>query len=117
MVSLSNVGCTFDPANFARCREDPVAAYAILKQYVMYLQLKDLRWIDTEPQFCAIGEGGIQWNRLLDELFQNYTGYWGIEYEDPSDIMEGTRKCIKALLQFRRTLKFDQAQRSDSTHP
>lgn len=99
MVRLSNVGCNFDPANFSRWREDPVAAYSVLRDRVLYLHLKDLRWESGRPEYRAVGEGMIAWHQLLPRLAEDFAGHWGVEYEETRDVVAGTRRSLEAVSQ------------------
>lgn len=97
---LPNVGYNFDPANFAGRDEDPLAAYHILRERIIYLHLKDVRWKEDGVEYCPIGEGMIDWGGLLPALRETYRGYWSVEYEEATDIMEGTRRSVAALARF-----------------
>ena len=100
-ISSDAVGLNYDPANFAHSGEDPVEAVRALKDYIVYVHLKDYLSEEAEETFCALGEGRIEWEPIFSELSDFYQGYFAIEYERPDDVVEGTRKSaafVKALL-------------------
>lgn len=102
------VGALFDPCNFVRMGEDPIAALSLLGERVFYCHAKDTaqgesrekarlfresRW---QPS-VAVGDGQIDWSTLLRELDHSFDGFIAIEYEMAADVMRGTRRSIKAL--------------------
>lgn len=96
-----SVGFTYDPANFRHCDEDPLAALVVIGNRVVYSHWKDVRLAEDEWEYCAMGEGVITWEPIVEELARFYDGYWAIEYEEPDDVERGTkvsyqylRKCL-----------------------
>ncbi len=50
------------------------------------------------PEHCAVGEGVIDWAPIVEELLLGgYDGYWAIEYEEPDDVIRGTRDSAEYL--------------------
>lgn len=93
-----NVKANFDGGNFAHCREDPLAAYCVLRGQIGYTHWKDVRPAGGELEYCALGEGITDWRPVVKALLaDSYEGYWTMEYEQPSDVEAGMRKCIEAV--------------------
>lgn len=87
----------YDPANFAHAGEDPVAAFTRLRERIAYVHLKDLRTIAGRKEYCACGEGELDWGRLLPLLATQYRGTCAIEYEDAADPVAGTARSRQFL--------------------
>lgn len=102
------VGALYDPCNFYRMGDDPLAALHTLRDHIHYVHLKDARrdeardpdslfvgsrWSPSLP----VGAGEIAWQPILHELSTFYTGYIGIEYEMPNDVMRGTRSSLQHI--------------------
>jgi sugar phosphate isomerase/epimerase len=65
---------------------------------VNYTHWKDVRWVNGETAYCAVGEGEIRWEPIIAELQRaGYAGYWAIEYEAPEDVERGTRDSFAFL--------------------
>lgn len=97
-VESPAVGLNFDPANFLNQGTDPLMALRWTRPWVRYSHWKDVCWTDDGPAFCAFGEGEIQWSPIIDQLLHTgYRGYFGIEYEEPSDVRDGTVRSLEAL--------------------
>ncbi len=92
------LGLNYDPANFRHAGEDPLAALMVAGDLINYSHWKDVRYEGDEPQYCAIGEGVIEWAPIVEMLLRNgFDGYWAIEYEEPSDVVRGTRESLEYL--------------------
>jgi sugar phosphate isomerase/epimerase len=92
------VGLNYDPANFLNQGTDPLMALRFTCDWVYYSHWKDVQWAGDGPAFCAFGDGEILWPPILDLLKQTgYQGYFGIEYEEPADVAEGTRRSLENL--------------------
>lgn len=99
-VKSPAVGVNFDPANFLNQGTDPLMALRYILPWVNYSHWKDVRWVDNGPEFCAFGEGEINWQPIIKELLNSgYQGYWGVEYENPEDIQRGTTVSLNNLRQ------------------
>jgi sugar phosphate isomerase/epimerase len=95
------VGLNYDPANFLNQGTDPLMALRFTRPWVRYSHWKDLRWDGAGPAFCAFGDGEIQWSPIIDLLQQTaFGGYFGIEYEEPSDVYQGTRRSLENLRRY-----------------
>lgn len=104
------VGTLYDPCNYFRLGEDPVAALRLLRGKVFYCQLKDALRADPRapdllfpgsrwPPSVAVGEGDIDWTDVLSELATSYDGYLAVEYEIAEDVVRGTRVSLANLRQ------------------
>ncbi len=104
-----NVGTLFDPCNYARMGEDPLAALKVVGDRMFYCHLKDTKHDeqrDPDSLFpgsrwrpsMAVGDGDIDWYPLLSELTETYDGYVSIEYEHADDVMFGTRRALNFVL-------------------
>jgi sugar phosphate isomerase/epimerase len=88
----------FDPANFVHAGEDCVKAFPKLKGEVVYVHLKDVkREADGKMEYCACGEGIIDWKALLPLIEAAYDGVSSIEYEEAADPIEGTMRSLKFI--------------------
>jgi len=95
---LDTVGLTYDPANFAYGGADPLRGLTAVGERVTYCHLKDVRWsLDGRPEYCAFGEGKIDWPPILAGLRAFYRGYGAIEYERAEDAADGTRRSLENL--------------------
>ena len=93
-----SLGLNYDPANFRHAGEDALSALLVTADLVNYSHWKDVRYEDDEPEYCAVGEGVIDWAPIVEELIiSGYDGYWAIEYEETSDIVRGTRDSAQYL--------------------
>jgi len=94
-----NVKANYDGGNFAKDREDPLSAYLVLRDRVGYTHWKDVRIEERELAYCALGDGITNWAPVVAALLQDaYDGYWTMEYEEPSDVEEGMKKCAREIL-------------------
>lgn len=96
-VKSPAVGLNFDPANFYHCGQDPVKALEILSPHIVYFHLKDCRNVDGKYEYCAVGDGEIDFKSILGKLTKNYHGYYAIEYEETKDVIEGTRRSLEYI--------------------
>lgn len=97
VIDSLNVGLNYDPANFFYYGEDPIKALEAFKDKIIYAHLKDVKIINGKKEYCAIGDGVIDWKILLPALERYYEGPVAIEYERASDVVEGTKKSLIAL--------------------
>ncbi|MBN1674788.1 MAG: sugar phosphate isomerase/epimerase [Kiritimatiellae bacterium] len=100
MANHPNVKANYDGGNFAHCREDPLSAYLVLRGRIGYTHWKDVRIVDGQLEYCALGDGVTDWAPVVRALIEDgYDGYWTMEYEEPSDVETGMRKCIDVVTQ------------------
>jgi len=98
LAECPNVKANFDGGNFAKCKEDPLAAYQVLRGLIGYTHWKDVRPADGELEYCALGDGITDWSPIVQGLLADgYDGYWTLEYEEPADVEAGMRKCIEVV--------------------
>lgn len=97
MTDCKAVGLNFDPANFHACGEDPLHVIDELAQDFVYCHLKDCRTPEPEPQFCAVGDGVLDYAQIIEKLKKVYDGYLAIEYERVEDVVDGTRRSLDYL--------------------
>lgn len=92
------VGLNYDPANFLFQGTDPLMALRYTLPWIFYSHWKDVRWAGDGPALCAFGEGEIRWDPIVRTLVDSgFDGPWGIEYEEPSDIVRGTLASLANL--------------------
>lgn len=101
-VTSPAVGLNYDPANFRHVGEDAMSALMVTQDLINYTHWKDVRYEGEEPEYCAVGEGVIDWEPVVGALVaSDFDGYWAIEYENPPDVEWGTKDsldCLKSLL-------------------
>jgi sugar phosphate isomerase/epimerase len=98
-VKSSAVGLNYDPANFIAYGygENPLMALESLSERIVYAHLKDCLKKGDRYEFAAVGQGEMNWDRILPALSKVYDGYWAIEYEEPVNIRAGTEKSLQFL--------------------
>lgn len=98
MMGQPPVGLNYDPANFRHAGEDPLSALMVTAELINYSHWKDVRYEGDKPEYCAVGEGVIDWGPVMAVLIASgYDGYWAIEYEETSDILRGTRDSAEYI--------------------
>lgn len=89
-VDMENVKLNYDPANFLYFGEDPIDALDDVLDLVEFTHFKSVKYENGKPKYCRLKEGVIDYRKLFDKLLTNYKGYIGLEYEEPTDVEEGT---------------------------
>ena len=100
-VGMENVKINYDPANFLYYGEDPVKAIDFILPYIGFTHFKSVKYENGKPKYCRLSEGVIDYKKIFEKLLSSYTGYIGLEYEEPDDVEEGTMddfEYIKNLL-------------------
>jgi len=98
LANHSNVKANYDGGNFAYYKEDPLAAYQVLRGQIGYTHWKDVQFKEGKPYYCALGDGITDWRPVVQALLKDgFDGYWAMEYEEPNDVEAGMRKCIKVV--------------------
>lgn len=93
-----SLGLNYDPANFRHAGEDPLGALMVTGDLIVYSHWKDVRFEGETPEYCAVGEGMIEWAPVIEEMIATgFDGYWAIEYEEAEDIVRGTRDSAEYL--------------------
>ncbi len=73
-----NFAAVFDPANFVQCGEDTKRAYALLKDYIVYMHIKDAYLENGRVVPAGMGDGNVAY--VLGNLFENgYDGFLSLE--------------------------------------
>ncbi|MGI5958689.1 MAG: sugar phosphate isomerase/epimerase family protein [Massiliimalia sp.] len=68
----------FDFANFVQCKQNPLEAFQLLKDYIAYIHVKDAKWEDGTVVPAGQGDGCLR--EVFDRLDQaGYTGYLSLE--------------------------------------
>jgi sugar phosphate isomerase/epimerase len=68
----------FDFANFVQCDDDPVACWALLRDYVADIHVKDARYGEDGNVVCGSGDGRIE--EILSEAFAGgFNGFLTLE--------------------------------------
>jgi sugar phosphate isomerase/epimerase len=97
LVSLP-LGLNFDPANFRHAGEDALSALLVTSDLINYSHWKDVLYEGDKPEYCAVGEGVIDWGPVVRTLLESgFNGYWAIEYENVADVVRGTRDSVDYL--------------------
>jgi len=89
-VNLENVKLNYDPANFLYYGEDPVNTLDELLPLIGFTHFKSVRYEQGKPKYCRLEEGVIDYKTIFEKLLPQYSGYLGLEYEEPSDVEKGT---------------------------
>jgi len=97
MISYEEVGVNYDPANFAYVGIDPYNALLPIQDRIVYTHWKDIVHTNEGPEYCAFGEGEINWPPIVSKLMETYKGLWAIEYENIADPIKGTLRSLKNL--------------------
>ncbi len=98
-VGRENVKLNYDPANFLYFGEDPLSACSELLFFIGFTHLKSVKYEEGKPRYCRLKEGVIDYKGILSRLLPAYSGYLGLEYEEPSDVEEGTLDDLNYLKQ------------------
>lgn len=89
----SKILATFDVGNWVWQKEDPMTNAKLLKQYVAYIHLKDVKE-GNSPQAVILDEGDIDWRVILAELPEVPLA---LEYPCGSNVSEQLEKEIAKL--------------------
>lgn len=73
-----NFKAIFDFANFVQCRQDTKEAYELLKQFVVYVHVKDAKWADGSVVPAGYGDGNVAYI-LNDMISSGFDGFLSIE--------------------------------------
>lgn len=82
----------FDFANFVQCGEDPEQCWEMLKQYVVYIHIKDAVKGNNENVLCGTGDGKIP--ELLKKAIRE-DGYQGFLTLEPHLVVFSTFKELE----------------------
>lgn len=105
-----NFKFAFDFANFIECRQDTSEAYQALKEYIMYVHIKDANLDTGEIMPAGMGDGHLKLI-LFDLKKRGYSGYLSVEPHLTQ--YKGFTKIVKNGEQLpNRVLAFDMAVRT-----
>ena len=77
-LSCDHFKAVFDPANFVQCKQDTKYAYENLKDYVVYMHIKDALFADGKVVPAGCGDGNVEY--VINALMENgYDGYLSLE--------------------------------------
>ncbi len=77
-VNSNHFKAVFDFANFVQCQENTMDCYNLLKDYIVYIHIKDAVSNDKENVLCGTGEGQIK-EILKDVIQHGYQGFLTLE--------------------------------------
>lgn len=82
----------FDFANFVQCGEDPEECWALLKEHVVYIHIKDAVRGNNENVLCGTGDGKIP--QLLKQAIRE-DGYEGFLTLEPHLVLFDTLQSLE----------------------
>ena len=97
----------WDLGNAFAAGEEPVESYALLKDHLAYVQVKDGKGRAPDWQLCPLGEGDIPLTQAFDLLIANdYQGAFSVEWEyawhpelDPPEVaLPAALRTVRKLL-------------------
>ena len=93
------VGINFDPAVFAMCGRDAVAAFRELHKHVLHITARDgVRDIDGSGQEVALGRGDVDWPELLALLTEaDYRGWLTVDRSHSDDVTRDAERALAYL--------------------
>ncbi len=100
-AGMENVKLNYDPANFLYFGEDPLDALDEVLPLTAFTHFKSVKYENGKPKYCRVKEGVIDYKQIFGKLLPVYDGYLGLEYEEPSDVEQGTIddfNCLKDIL-------------------
>lgn len=92
-----DIGYVYDLGNWRFVGEDEVEAAELLKDYVHYIHVKDVRYEDKEPQAAGLDHGEIDWRKVLQILPQDvpvaieYPTTTNAEILEAKELLEGEK--------------------------
>lgn len=99
-VTEGLVGINFDPAIFAMCGRNAVAAYRELHRQVLHITARDgLQDIDGSGQEVALGRGEADWPELIALLTEaDYRGWITVDRTNSDDALRDAEHALSYLL-------------------
>lgn len=77
-LACEHFKAVFDPANFVQCGEDTLRAYELMKDYVVYMHIKDAKAQNGSVVPAGMGDGHVR--EILKQLFDGgYHGFLSLE--------------------------------------
>ncbi len=96
-VHEPNIGVNYDPANFLMYGEEPYKALQELKHPLFFTHFKSVKKVNGRKVYCRLSEGEIDYCPILEFLDKRYDGFYGLEYEETSDVELGSEDDFKWL--------------------
>jgi sugar phosphate isomerase/epimerase len=96
-VGEPNIGLNYDPANFLMYGQDPLESVKKIDSRIVFTHLKSLKRVGGKKEYCRLCEGEIDYVPILRWLAEHYDGFYGLEYEEPSDVFDGTLDDLNSL--------------------
>lgn len=76
-INSPNLRCVFDPANFVQCGENTIEAFNLLKEYVVYMHIKDSK---ENGDVVPAGSGNGNIKEIITALYKDgYEGFLSLE--------------------------------------
>jgi len=76
-INSPNLRCVFDPANFVQCGENTIEAFKLLKEYVVYMHIKDSK---ENGDVVPAGSGNGNIKEIITALYKDgYEGFLSLE--------------------------------------
>ena len=93
------VGINFDPAVFAMCGRDAIAAYREMHPYVLHVTARDgVRDIDGSGQEVVLGRGDVDWPELIALLTEaDYHGWVTVDRTSGADEFQDAARALTYL--------------------
>lgn len=93
------VGINFDPAVFAMCGQDAVAAFRELHKQVLHITGRDgVRDIDGTGQEVVLGRGDVDWPELLALLTEaDYRGWITVDRSHSENVTRDAERALAYL--------------------
>jgi sugar phosphate isomerase/epimerase len=93
------VGINFDPAVFAMCGRDAIAAYRELHEHVLHITARDgVRDIDGSGQEVVLGRGDVDWPELIALLAEaDYRGWLTVDRTGGSNEYQDAARALTYL--------------------
>ena len=93
------VGINFDPAIFAMCGHDAVAAFRELHKHVLHITARDgVRDIDGSGQEVALGRGDVDWPELIALLAEaDYRSWITVDRTSGSNEFQDAARALTYL--------------------
>ncbi|MFI4911963.1 MAG: sugar phosphate isomerase/epimerase family protein [Sedimentisphaeraceae bacterium JB056] len=98
-VHSNNIGLNYDPANFLMYAQDPLKALNTIDHPIFFTHFKSLKLVNGAKEYCRINEGEIDYKPILDAISHRYSGFYGLEYEETTDVFEGSQDDLNTLKQ------------------
>lgn len=117
LKAVAGLGLVFDTANMLPCGEDPLEYYSLLKDYIIYVHLKDVEILEKghggkmfvgreyikdgrRMQSCVYGRGITPLKEIYERMIADgYKGIFALEYCRPNGIA-GYKKHDEHLKKF-----------------